>query len=656
MNKAPVRIVVPKGHADEARYAAEVTATILTRLEDYFGIPFPYEKSDQVAIPTTFGFGAMENAGMVTYGQTIILGNPASDTTNRQREYVSVAAHELAHQWFGDLVTTAWWNDIWLNEAFATWMEQKLVAEWKPEWNTRVDAVDAKLGAESEDSLVTARKIRQEIKTKDDISNAFDGITYEKGAAVIGMFESYIGPSEFRKGVQGYLKQYAFRTATAPEFLDAVSTYSKKDITKPFSTFLNQAGVPVVAASLDCAQSSPTLHLEQQRSLPMGAKAEKEQTWDIPVCIKYSVGSGEQKACMLMERQKQDMTLSAASCPAWVQMNRDAKGYYQVDYRGDLYDKLTSDGVANTLSIPERVDFMGNARSAARAGRLSLASELKLVVLFHTDSDRHVLESALSIAVTPREWVPAKLETNYQHFVETNFAARAHEIGWTPRTGEDDNIKLLRPELVGDVAMYGGDKELAKQGRELAEKWLQNHSSIDPNLTGAILQTAAYYGDKSLMDQYLAELKKTTDRQERQRLEVAMIGFRDPAAIEEGMRAVLSGEVPFIEVGGYLLVFAGQNSDATRKMPLDFLKAHYDEVLAKRPTGGGFDFGAVLPRVGSSYCDAQSKEELKSFFEPKVDGLLGARHTLDQTLEGIDDCIAYRADQLPSLESFLQKY
>ena len=308
------------------------------------------------------------------------------------------------------------------------------------------------------------------------------------------------------------------------------------------------------------------------------------------------------------------------------------------------------------MSVPERVDFMGNARSAAGAGRLSLSNELKLVELFHSDSDRHVLESALKIATQPREWVPASLQTNYQHFIQRNFAPRAHEIGWIPKSGEDDDVRLLRPQLVSDVAMFGGDRELAKEGRELADKWLENHSSVDPNLAGPVLETAAFYGDKNLMERYLTELKKTTDRQERQRLEVAMLYFNDPAAIEEGMRAVLSGEVPFIEVGGYLLVYAGQHLDATRKMPFEFLKAHYDEVLAKRPTGGGFDFGSTLPRVGSSYCDAQSREELKSFFEPRVDKLLGARHTLNQTVEGIDDCIAYRSTQLPSLESFLQKY
>ena len=220
-NKVPVRIVVPKGKAGEAKYAAEVTAPILTRLEEYFGIPYPYEKADQVAIPNTAGFGAMENVGMVTYDQALILADPNVDRIGRQRSFASVAAHELAHQWFGDLVTTAWWDDIWLNEAFATWMERKLIAEWKPEWQTRVADVGAMMSAEQDDSLVSARKIRQEILSKDDINNAFDNITYEKGASVIGMFENWMGPEEFRKGVQSYLKQYAFRATTAGEFLDS---------------------------------------------------------------------------------------------------------------------------------------------------------------------------------------------------------------------------------------------------------------------------------------------------------------------------------------------------------------------------------------------------------------------------------------------------
>jgi alanyl aminopeptidase len=656
-NHIPVRIVTPKGHADEAKYAAEVTATILTRLEDYFGIPYPYEKSDQVAIPSTFGFGAMENAGMVTYGQTILLANPQRDTVARQRECASVEAHELAHQWFGDLVTTAWWNDIWLNEAFASWMEQKILAEWKPEWHTRVEDVNSKLGAEAEDSLVSARKIRQEIKTKDDISNAFDAITYQKGAAVIGMFESWVGPQEFRKGVHAYLMRYAFRNATAPEFLDAISSATKKDVTQPFSTFLNQAGVPLVSVDLDCGRSAPTLHIQQQRFLPLGSKGSAEQVWQIPVCIRYGTGDTGQSACELVSQPKVDWALKAKTCPAWVQANDNAVGYYRVDYERSLLANLTKGAVDRRLSAAERVDFIGNARALAGAGKLSEGDALALVEIFHSDPERYVVEGALELALQPRlHLVPDDLKGNYQRFLQKSFGKRAHELGWVPKADEPDDVRLLRPTLVPDIATYGGDEGLANQGKALAEKWLEDRNSVDANMVTAVLDTAAYYGDKALFEKFLAQYKQSKDRQERERLLRALASFRDPAAIQAAEQAVLAGDIPMVQGGGYLLLSAGRGSTKTRHMPFEFMRAHYDEILKDRPTGGGFDFGGILPRVGQSYCDAQSRDALKDFFEPRVDKLTGAPRTLSQVLEGIDVCIAQKKAEQPSVEAFLRKY
>ena len=654
-NRVPVRIVTPKGHAEEAKYAAEVTATILTKLEDYFGIPYPYEKSDNVAIPVTYGFGAMENAGMVTYEQTLILAKPDQDTTKRQREYASVAAHELAHQWFGDLVTTAWWNDIWLNEAFATWMEQKLIAEWKPEWATRVEDVDSKLQAEASDSLVSARKVRQEIQSKHDISNAFDTITYQKGAAVIGMFESWIGPEEFRKGVQSYLKQYAFRNATAPEFLDSVSSASKKNVTKPFSTFLNQAGVPLVSAALDCSGGTAVLHLKQQRFVPLGSKASAGEVWQIPVCVRHGSGDTGESECTLMTDASMDWTLQAKGCPAWVQANNAAVGYYRVDYDSKLLKALVTGDVQQRLSAPERVDFMGNVESLTNAGKLPEDKALALVPVFHTDPERYVVERALNLALAPRlHLVPEDLRANYQRFLRDNFQARARELGWIPKSGEPDDVRLLRPTLLLDVATYAGDEELAKQARELTEKWFQNHDAIEPNMVGAVLETAAYYGDKALFDRFLDELAKTKDRQNRRRIINAMYTFRDPAAIKAGMEAVVSGRISMME--GAVLLFAGQGTDATRKLPLEFLKAHFDQISKERPTGGGFDFGSVFPQVGATFCDAASKQELQNFFGPRAEEFTGAPRALSQVLERIDVCIAEKAQQEPNVAAFLKQY
>ncbi|MCL5743886.1 MAG: M1 family peptidase, partial [Acidobacteria bacterium] len=194
----PVRIITPKGYSSEAAYAAEVTPKILTMLEQYFGLPYPYQKLDNVAMPMVFGFGAMENAGLVTYAQTIILAKSSDETIEFRRRYAVVCAHELAHQWFGDLVTPEWWNDIWLNESFASWMEQKIVNGWKPEWGVLDSDIIAAQAAMTTDSLVSAREIRQPVVSENDIANAFDTITYEKGGAVIRMFEDWIGPEKFR--------------------------------------------------------------------------------------------------------------------------------------------------------------------------------------------------------------------------------------------------------------------------------------------------------------------------------------------------------------------------------------------------------------------------------------------------------------------------
>ncbi len=654
-NRAPVRIVTPKGHASEAKYAAEVTATILTRLEDYFGIPFPYEKSDQVAIPVTFGFGAMENAGMVTYAQNLLLANPDRDTAARQRGYASVAAHELAHQWFGDLVTTAWWNDIWLNEAFATWMEQKLLAEWKPEWQTRVADVDSKLGAETEDTLTSARKIRQEIKTKDDISNAFDGITYQKGAAVIGMFENWMGAPAFRKGVHSYLNKYAFRNATAPEFLAAVSAAGGKEISAPFSTFLNQAGVPLVSMALECNGSSPVLHLEQQRSLPPGTSGAQDQRWQIPVCVRYGSGDKGENACTLMEDPQADWKIKAQGCPAWVEANNDAVGYYRVAYKGNLLASLAQGDVQQRLNAPERVDLLGNAQALASTGQMSDADVLRLVPVFHADPERYVVERAITVAQMPLEHlVPEDLMPNYEHFVCKNFQARAHELGWNPKPDESDDVRLLRPNLLEFVATAGGDKELAREARELTDKWLADHNAVPANEVAAVLKTAAYSGDKALFEKFLAQFKATHDRQERRHIASAMTAFRDPSAIEAGMQAVLRGDVPFIE--GFQLLFAGQQSPKTDKLAFDFMKQHFDELAAKRPSGGGSDSGARFVLVGRSFCDSESEAEFKSFFEPRIDKFIGAPRVFAQTLEGIHACIGNKHVQEPSVAEFLKGY
>jgi alanyl aminopeptidase len=464
-----------------------------------------------------------------------------------------------------------------------------------------------------------------------------------------------MGPAQFRKGVQAYLKQYAFSNATAPQFLDAISSASGKNVTAPFSTFLNQPGVPLVSASLECKQGTPVLHLAQQRYLPLGTKGNTDQQWQIPVCVRAGTGTTGESECTLLTQPQADWTLKAKSCPAWVEANDNAVGYYLVDYQSSLLKGLTAGDVQKRMNAAERVDFMGNAQSLTQGGKLPAAYALQLVDTFHADPERYVVLSAIDLALFPlADMVPNELMPKYVHFLRENFQARAHELGWVPKAGETDDVHLLRPRLLRVVATYARDEQLAKQARELTDQWFENRTAIDSSMVVATLSTAAYYGDKALFERFMAELDKTKDRQERQRILTAMEHFRDREAIHAGMEAVLAGKIPYME--GLGLLFSGQTEEATRHMAFDFMKEHFDELAAKRPTGGGFDAGAVFPQVGASYCSAEQKEQLQTFFQPKVDKFTGAPRALAQVLETIDICAALKASESAGVQDFLAKY
>ncbi|HXE61946.1 MAG TPA: M1 family metallopeptidase [Bryobacteraceae bacterium] len=651
-NHVPVRIVVPKGKAAQAKYAAEVTATILTRLEDYFGIPYPYEKSDQVAVGNLLG--AMENAGMVTYDDRYLLGDPAHDRIARQRNYVAVAAHELAHQWFGDLVTTSWWDDIWLNEAFAEWMMRKLVAEWKPEWETRAADISDIMRAETNDSLASARMIRQPIESKNDIANAFDDITYEKGASIIAMFEAWMGPGEFRKGVQTYLRQNAFKTGTSGKFLDALSSASGRNVGAAFSTFLNQAGLPMVSVSLDCKGSRPVLKTSQERM--SSAPSKGQQKWSIPLCVRFGSGNGEKNQCSLLTQASQDVELTEASgCPSWVQANDGAHGYYAVDYKGGLLNSLLAGDVQKRLSPAERAELVGSAQILSQSGKLPAADVLSLVEGLHDDPEHSVVETELLLATDIRDRLtPANLIPNFERFLRKNFSARARALGWTSRPNDNDGTRLLRAQLLPVIATLGGDSELAGQAKELAEKWFADHNAVEPDMLPAVLRTAAYYGDKQVSDRMLAELAKTKDKQTRERLIEAMRRFRDPDALRGDMEAAFDGRIPTIE--GMRLLFVGQHDERARHVSLDFLKSNWPRVEAAMPSVMGSDYGSALPHVGQAYCDIASRDSLASFLGPKMSKYEGGPRTLDQVVETINVCIANKAAQGPGLAEFLSRY
>jgi alanyl aminopeptidase len=649
-NKVPVRIVVPRGDGPRAKYAAEVTAEIITRLEAYFDIPYPFEKADQLSVPLSFG-GAMENPGLVTYDASIILAPPqGEDTPQRQREYALVAAHELAHQWFGDLVTMAWWNDTWLNESFATFMEQRLIASWKPEWQTKVDDQGSRTYAMWLDRLTTARRIDQPIEAKSDIASAFDGITYQKGGAVLNMFEHSMGAEKFRQAARFYLNKHAHANGTAQDFLEALGEMGGPKVPASFRTFLQQAGAPEVHMALKCDGASPRIEMEQERFLPLGSTEADGHSWQVPVCVAYDNGGKRATECTTLDAKTGTLALKSKGCPAWFLGNADEAGYYYTRYEGPVLMELVKN--RTNLTLAEQAGLFGELDNVMRAGRLPVSIGLDLAAQLKDEPKRQIAESAVQFAGVRVSFLPANLRPKYQQYVRDNFGARARKLGWLHKDGESEDDRLLRPDLVGFVARDGEDPELIASARELADKWLDTREALPADVFHSIFNVAARNGDAALYEKILKVARPEKDEFFLQALVGALGSFRNKDLVERNLKLFLDGTFDVrLETS---LVFGAQSTPELARLPLEFVKANYDAVVAALPTAAGNDYAAMLPQTAGFACSAEEAREVQEFFGPKMVKVNGGPRNLAQLLESIKLCEARKTTQQPELIRYFE--
>ena len=645
-----IRIVTPRGKASQGRYAAQTTKPLLEMLEAYFGMPYPYEKLDHLAVPQAVTFGAEENAGLISWNERALIAPPAEETIAFQRRQASYGAHEMAHQWFGDLVTMQWWDDVWLNESFATWMADRTIAAWKPEWGTSVDRVVDRSDVMYQDTLVSAPKIRQEVETTDAIASAISGIIYQKGAAVLTMFEAWIGAPKFQKGVHDYLEAHRFGNATEADFLKAIEAASRPGVSAAFQTFIDQAGVPLVDVKLDCGGGAPRLALAQTRLLPLGSKGTGAETWEIPVCARAAANGGGDRACTLLAAKNGAAPAPTSSCPGWLLANDGEAGYYRARYGGDLLPKLLA--VADTeLTLPERVGVIRDEGALAAAGAVPMADALALVPRFSGAHERQTVLATVQIADHVREHlVPADSRPNYARFVSKMYGARARELGFVARPGESEDTQLLRVRLVPFVAEEGNEPELVAEARRLTLRWLDDHASVAADISGGVLEVAAEHGDRDLFDRLHAAAKKEKDRRDIQRLLRALGAFRDPALAREALALFLSKE--FNSREAYDILFSATRHDENRQLVWDFLESNYEAVVERLPR----EITGFLPFLGASFCDASHRAAVATFFEERAAKLPGGTRTLAQALEAIDLCIASRSAQEPGVREFLKGY
>ena len=645
----PFRGIAPRGRGEELHVALDAAAGLLVEEERYFGIEYPYEKLDHIAVPD-FAYGAMENAGAITYREADLLYTEGKSPFTQRRGMFDTIAHEMAHQWFGDLVTLRWWTDAWLNESFATWMAARTVDAWNPKEQDRIVVQQRANGVMSLDALAAARAIRQPVHKTADIWNQFDGLTYQKGAAVLGMFERWMGEDKFRRGVSDYLRAHAFGGGSTDDLLHAYSTAAGRDVAPAFTTFIEQPGVPLVDATLRCEGGKPSLALRQARFLPLGSTAEHRERWRIPVCARAGAGTTTHESCTLLEGETGTLPLDGA-CPEWVMPNAGGVGYY----RWSLPAKELA-GLAqhwSQLTARERLSFAYNVRAAMASGTLPAADGLRALSAAAHDADARVaMEPSHALMDAMHSVVDEAQRPAVAAYYVTLYRPVLARLGWTPRRDEDADTRSLRALLLSTMALYVRDpavrKEALARGRALFDvtKRTWHFGAVDADLRDAPLSVLVQEGGAPAFDALVAALDQSRDSSLREQIIGALYSVTDPALFDRALALMLSDHVHRGE--RIQAAFAAVDLWVNEPRMLAWLPAHIDAVAAGMPETSA----SALPFLFRSGADAAAAAAVRALFAPRVDKIPSLKRNLDEVTESINLRAAYIAAQRPSTTSF----
>jgi len=646
----PLRGIAAAGEAHRMKHVLGETPSIIHALENYYGFGYPWDKLDVLAAPD-FEAGAMENAGLVTFRDWLLLLDKDSPARNVQGSF-NVTAHELAHQWTGDTVTTEWWNDIWLNEAFATWMQQKVTMEVHPEYRADLDRVDGAQGAMSNDSLVSARSIRQPITGNGDIMTAFDGITYQKGASVIAMFENYVGEKTFQKGMRAYIQKQKFGNATADDLVSSIATAADKgDAFKhAFKSFLDQSGVPYITTKLEQKDGKTVLHLSQSRYLPIGSTGDAQRIWGVPVCVRYGTADGSKVSCEMLDQASGSMELAGAGKPTWIMPNANASGYYRFS--------LGKDGVAGLvkqvgkLSDAEQLAYADAVDASFGHGDLDAGDVLTALQPLTGSKIREVATAPLGqIAwIYRNEATTDAQRARVAAWAKDAYLPRLEQLGYQRKAGEPEDDALMRSELAGALGFAFKIPEvraaLLKQGDAALKPTADGHLNLaaaDPDLLGDALGMAVQERGKSAVDALIAELPKTSDPALRNGILAGLASVEDPALTEQVRNFALTKPVKVGEMA--MLLRASRVTLAQRDAMWQWFTAHYQQILDRT---GSFSGGRLPSLAAGGSCTTAEGDRLQAFFKPRLKDAAGIDRGLAQTSESIQLCSALKAKQDPA--------
>ena len=601
----PIRACATPDKVQFAQFALSGAEFFLHYYDAYFGIKYPMPKLDMIAIPD-FEAGAMENFGAITYRETAMLVDEKTASVDAKKVVAVDVAHEMAHQWFGDMVTMEWWDNIWLNEGFATWMSYKPLAAWKPEWEIPQDqASDLDKTLDLDGGRVT-RTIRARAETPAEINEMFDGITYGKAAAVLLMTENYLGDEAFRAGVHRYLQAHMYGNATAEDFWNALRQSSGKPVDKIIESLVTQPGEPLLTFG---PVRDGRVEVTQKRFfLNPNEKENQQQSWTLPVCMKSSAG---QPVCPILSADTQRLQAPHAEV---FYGNAGGKGYYRSRYDSADYQQLLR-RVESSLTPSERITFLGSQWAQAHAGIATVGDFLNLAAAVRDDTSPAVIDTVSTavrgidqqIASTPQE------HAQIAAWVRKNFTPALSGLG-LPAPGDAPDKNLLRATLFKLLGDIGADPQIIREGQQISQQYLRDPASVDPTLAARALTVAAQHGDAAFFDQVRGVSETAGDPQLRDQALQALAQFRDPALVIRTLDYAVSAKVK--NQDAVRLVRIEMSDRRTRDIAWQWMQENWPRVQAQITTWGG---GYLVESTGN-FCSAERSSQVTEFFREHTSG------------------------------------
>jgi len=570
-----LRVAAAPGKAHLAGFAAEAGSHALRFLSQYFELPYPADKIDHVAIPD-FAFGAMENLGCVTYRETALLVDPATASQLELQRVASVVAHETAHMWFGDLVTMKWWNGIWLNEAFATFMEMTTTEAFRPDWDVWTAFGAGKAAAMVTDGLAATRPVEYAVGRPEEAEAMFDVLTYQKGGAVLRMLEQYLGPDTFRRGIARYLLEHRYANTVTSDLWDALEAVSGEPVRATMDSWIYQGGYPLISVALSGDRCS--LALEQRRFRYDGAPS--DERWAIPVTVRVSVGGEVRHQRLLVDGET--ATVGFDGPVDWAVVNDGAWGYYRVRYQRELAESLANDlcGICNP---PERMSLLVDTWAAVVAGAADLDDWIGLVGSLGEEDDPDVWGAVLGPLGLLALMVPGADQPAVAAFTRRVAGPAFARLGWEPVPGESVRVATARSRLLGALGTTGADPAVRAEVATRFARYLDDHASMPPDLLSAVVTAVVAAGGEPEWSTMLEHYRAASTPQDKTRYLYALGETHDPALLGRTLELCLGAEVrtqdaPFVVIG-----IMGRRPGG--RLAWEWLAGHWNQVRDRFPDG-----------------------------------------------------------------------